>query len=310
MRRFVVVVAGRLALLVPVALLVVTLVFLLVHFVPGDPARLIVGENASEEAYQQMRARMRLDMPLAQQYVAFWREDILSGELGRDYVTNRPNMDRIRSRYPATLQLAVAAVLVVVAISIPLGITAATHRGGMLDGISTLVALLGISLPSFAVGPMLIFVFSYWLRLTPVSGNDTPMHLLLPALTLGFALSAVVTRMVRSSVIEELGEDYVRTARSRGLSERRVLYRHVLKNAMIPVVTVLGLQFGVLLAGAIVTEKIFGWPGIGDLLIDSINQRNYSLTQGCILIISLTYVVVNTATDLAYQWLDPRIAVE
>jgi peptide/nickel transport system permease protein len=310
MRRFVVVVAGRLALLVPVALLVVTLVFLLVHFVPGDPARLIVGENASEEAYQQMRARMRLDMPLAQQYVAFWREDILSGELGRDYVTNRPNMDRIRSRYPATLQLAVAAMLVVVAISIPLGITAATHRGGMLDGISTLVALLGISLPSFAVGPMLIFVFSYWLRLTPVSGNDTPMHLLLPALTLGFALSAVVTRMVRSSVIEELGEDYVRTARSRGLSERRVLYRHVLKNAMIPVVTVLGLQFGVLLAGAIVTEKIFGWPGIGDLLIDSINQRNYSLTQGCILIISLTYVVVNTATDLAYQWLDPRIAVE
>jgi ABC-type dipeptide/oligopeptide/nickel transport system permease component len=310
MKGLALIIARRLMLLVPVVLLVVTTVFLLVHLVPGDPARLIVGDNASEETYQMMRSRMRLDRPLLDQYVAFWREDILTGELGRDYVTNQPNIRRIMNRYPATIQLAVASLVIVVLVSVPLGIAAATHRGGLVDASSTLVALLGISLPSFALGPLLILLFSVALRLTPVSGSGDLRHLILPAATLGFALSAVVTRMVRSSVIEELGEDYVRTARAKGLSERRVLYKHVLKNSLIPVVTILGLQFGVLLAGAIVTEVIFSWQGVGSLLIESIFQRNYSLTQGCILMISITYVFVNTATDILYRWLDPRVTVE
>ena len=310
MPRILLILVRRLLLLIPVIFLVVTFVFLLVHLVPGDPARLIVGENASPEAYQEMRTRMRLDRPLLAQYVAFWREDILTGELGRDYVTNEPNVKRVMRRYPATLLLAVSALAVVVVISIPLGVTAATHRGGVVDAAASVVALLGVSLPSFALAPLLILLFAVKLRMLPVSGTGSPAHLVLPALTLGVALAAVVTRIVRSSVIEELGEDYVRTARAKGLSERRVLYKHVLKNSLIPVVTILGLQFGVLLAGAIVTEFIFSWPGVGQLLLESINQRNYSLTQSCILIIAITYVLVNTGTDLLYRWLDPRIRVE
>lgn len=310
MRGLLATIARRFLLLIPVVFLVVTLVFMLDHLVPGDPARLIVGESASQETYEAMRSRMRLDQPIASQYVAFWRDDILTGELGRDYYTNRPNIERILARYPATILLALAALAVVVVISIPLGIAAATHRGGPTDAAASLVALLGISLPSFALGPLLMLLFSITLRVTPVSGSGDLRHLILPAVTLGFALSAVVTRIVRSSVIEELGEDYVRTARAKGLAERKVLYKHVLKNSLIPVVTVLGLQFGVLLAGAVVTEVIFGWQGIGSLLIDSIFQKNYSLTQGCILIIAVTYVFVNTLTDLVYRWLDPRVTVE
>ena len=310
MPRFALILLKRLLLLLPVVFLVVTVVFLLVHLVPGDPARLIVGENAPQETYLAMRSRMRLDRPLLDQYAAFWTEDILTGELGRDYVTNEPNIDRVMRRYPATILLAVTALIVVVLISIPLGITAATHRGGLVDAVSSVVALLGVSLPGFALAPILILFFSVKLRLLPVSGTGSVAHLVLPAATLGFALAAIVTRIVRSSVIEELGEDYVRTARAKGLAEGRVLYKHVLKNSLIPVVTILGLQFGVLLAGAIVTEFIFSWPGIGSLLLESINQRNYSLTQSCILIIAITYVLVNTATDLLYRWLDPRIKME
>lgn len=310
MPRFLLILIRRVLLLIPVVFLVVTLVFLLVHLVPGDPARLIVGDNAPQETYLAMRQRMRLDLPLHEQYIAFWKEDILTGELGRDYLTNQPNIQRIARRYPATIELALAALVVVLCVSIPLGVTAATHRGGIVDAASTFVALLGVSLPSFALAPLLILFFSVKLRVTPVSGMDTARHLILPAITLGFALAAVVTRIVRSSVIEELGEDYVRTARAKGLPERVVLYKHVLKNSLIPVVTILGLQFGVLLAGAIVTEYIFSWQGVGSLLIESINQRNYSLTQSCLLIISITYVFVNTLTDLLYRWLDPRIKVD
>ncbi len=310
MPRFLLIVARRLLLLVPVIFLVVTFVFLLVHLVPGDPARLIVGENASQETYMDMRRRMRLDLPMHQQYLAFWREDILTGELGRVYITNEPNIRRVMRRYPATIVLAISALLVVIVVAVPLGVTAATHRGGIVDAISSVVALLGVSLPSFALAPLLILFFSVKMRWLPVSGPGSFRHLILPAVTLGFALAAVVMRIVRSSVIEELGEDYVRTARAKGLTEARVLYKHVLKNSLIPVVTILGLQFGVLLAGAIVTEYIYSWPGIGSLLLESINQRNYSLTQSCILIISITYVLVNTGTDLLYRWLDPRIKVE
>lgn len=295
--------------MIPVLWAVVTLVFLLIHVVPGDPARELVGENATEAQYQAARADLGLDKPLLSQYSDYWK-GIFQGKWGENPVTHQKVLDRIRARYPATIKLAIVALLFAIAISIPLGVTAATHRGSLVDSTSTLVALLGISLPSFALGPMLIFVFSVYMGLTPVSGAEETASIILPAVTLGAALSAILTRIVRSSVLEELEEDYVRTARAKGLPESRVIYKHVLKNGMIPVVTILGLQFGVLLAGAIITERVFSWPGIGSLLIDSINERDYKLTQGCILAIASTYVIVNTLTDIVYRFLDPRIKVE
>src|SRR5215472_13658979 len=301
--------ARRALLTLPVLWAVVTLVFLLIHIVPGDPARQLVGENATEAQYQAARADLGLDKPLLTQYGDYWR-GLARGDWGENPVTRQKVLSRIASRYPATIKLAMAALLLAIAVSIPLGVTAATHHGSLIDSLSTLVALLGISLPSFALGPMLILVFSVELGVTPVSGAGELASIILPAVTLGVALSAILTRIVRSSVLEELGEDYVRTARAKGLPERTVIYKHVLKNGLIPVVTVLGLQFGVLLAGAIITERVFSWPGVGSLLIDSISERDYKLTQGCILAIAATYVLVNTATDVFYRFLDPRIKVE
>lgn len=309
MRQIAFAIVRRLLILVPVLWAVVTLVFFLIHIVPGDPARLLVGENASEEQVQTVRTQLGLDKPLLTQYTDYWR-GLLKGDWGVNPLTRAPVLDRIKSRYPATIKLAVAALLVATLVSIPLGVTAATHRGTFIDSLSTLVALLGISLPSFALGPLLILLFSVELGITPVSGAGGLDNLILPAVTLGAALSAILTRIVRSSVLEELGEDYVRTARAKGLPERLVIYKHVLKNGLIPVVTVLGLQFGVLLAGAIITERVFSWPGVGSLLVDSISERDYKLTQGCILVIATTYVLVNTATDIFYRFLDPRIKVD
>lgn len=309
MREIAIALARRLVVVLPVMAAVVTLVFLLIHIVPGDPARQLVGENASEEQYQAARSELGLDKPLTTQYLDYWR-GLLGGDWGTNPVTKEPVLRRIAARYPATIRLALAAMLIATLISIPLGVTAATHRGSPVDSLSTLLALLGISLPGFALGPLFMLVFAVELGLTPVSGAGSAAHIILPALTLGAALSAILTRIVRSSVLEELGEDYVRTARAKGLPERRVLYKHVLKNGLIPVVTVMGLQFGVLLAGAIITERVFSWPGVGSLLIDSISERDYKLTQGCILVIAATYVVVNTLTDVLYRFLDPRIKVE
>ncbi|HWP44896.1 MAG TPA: nickel ABC transporter permease [Blastocatellia bacterium] len=309
MRRFATAVVRRLLVIVPVLWAVVTLVFLLIHLVPGDPARQLVGENATEQQYQQARAELGLDKPLMVQYADYWR-GLVRGEWGENPVTRQGVLERITARYPATIRLALASMLFAMLVSIPLGVTAATHRGSLIDSASTFVALLGISLPSFALGPLLILLFSVELGITPVSGAGGLDNLILPAVTLGAGLSAILTRIVRSSVLEELGEDYVRTARAKGLPERTVIYKHVLKNGLIPVVTVLGLQFGVLLAGAIITERVFSWPGVGSLLVDSINERDYKLTQGCILVIAATYVMVNTATDIVYRFLDPRIQVE
>ncbi|MGH9903921.1 MAG: ABC transporter permease, partial [Pyrinomonadaceae bacterium] len=245
--------------------------------------------------------------PIWQQYIDYWGA-LLRGDMGRSFRTDRPVIDLILLRYPATIELAVAALLVAVSIAIPLGVVAGKNRGRLLDNALSVVALVGISLPSFVVGPLLIYVFAVWLGVLPVSGRGDLSYLILPAVTLGAALSALLTRMVRSSVIEELGEDYVRTARAKGLSENKVVYKHVLKNGLIPVVTILGLQLGVLLAGAIITEKIFGWPGIGLLLVDDgIGKRDYRLVQGCVLVISVTYIVANTLTDVLYRRLDPRI---
>lgn len=212
--------------------------------------------------------------------------------------------------HPATIQLAVAALIVAVLIAIPLGVAAGRRRGTWKDNVLSVIALIGISLPSFLIGPLLVYLFAVQLRWLSVSGRAYPEDIILPAITLGAALSALLTRMVRSSVIEELNEDYVRTARAKGLSETKVVYKHVLKNGLIPVVTILGLQLGVLLAGAIITEKIFNWPGLGLLLIDEgIARRDYRLVQGCVLVISVTYIVANTLTDMLYRFLDPRIRV-
>jgi ABC-type dipeptide/oligopeptide/nickel transport system permease component len=306
MRGLAFAIVRRLLIVIPVMWAVVTLVFLLIHMVPGDPARQLVGENATEEQVQTVRAELGLDKPLLTQYTTYWG-DLLRGDWGENPLTKQSVLSRIQSRYPATIKLALASMFLATLLSIPLGVTAATHRGSLIDSGSTLVALLGISLPSFALGPMLMLLFSVELGITPVSGAGSLDSLILPAVTLGAGLSAILTRIVRSSVLEELGEDYVRTARAKGLPERTVIYKHVLKNGLIPVVTVLGLQFGVLLAGAIITERVFSWPGIGSLLVDSITERDYKLTQGCILVIAVTYVLVNTATDIAYRFLDPRI---
>jgi len=299
----------RLAFTIPVVFAVVTLVFFLIHLVPGDPVSLLLGPNATAEQYKQLQHELKLDEPLMTQYVDYWK-GMLHGDFGRNPITNQSVAERIAERYPATIELALAALFVAILISIPLGITSAVNHGKWIDSVSSVVALLGISLPNFALGPLMILLFAVTLRLLPVSGRGGLAHLILPAVTLGAALAAILTRMVRSSVLEELNEDYVRTARAKGLSERKVLYKHVLKNGLIPVVTILGLQFGILLAGAVITEKIFNWPGLGTLLIDEgINQRDYRLVQGCILMISLTYIFANTLTDIVYRFLDPRIKV-
>lgn len=295
--------------MLPVVWAVVTLVFLLIHLVPGDPVLSYLGERATPEQVAEMRHRFGLDLPLWQQYVNYWQQ-LLSGDLGVTFFDRRPVIDKILGRYPATIELALAALVVSVTLAIPLGVTAATHQGQLTDNVASVVALVGISLPNFALGPLMILLFAVKLRWLPASGIGGLSHLVMPAITLGAALAAILTRMVRSSVIEELGQDYVKTARAKGLVERLVIYKHVLKNGLIPVVTIVGLQVGVLLGGAIITEQIFNWPGLGTLTIEAIRARDYPLVQGCILAIALTYVFVNTATDLVYRLLDPRIKVE
>jgi len=316
----------RLLILLLVIWTVVSLVTLLIEMVPGDPATAILGEQATEEMRTQFRQKHGLDRPAFffsynaeegglrwhgadNRYVDYWRA-LLRGDMGRSFRTDRPVVELILSRYGATIQLALAALFVAVLIAIPLGVLAGTNRGRWLDSALSVVALVGISLPSFVIGPLFIYVFAVWLGWLDPSGRFGWSSIILPAVTLGAALSALLTRMVRSSVIEELGEDYVRTARAKGLGERTVVYKHVLKNGLIPVVTVLGLQLGVLLAGAIITEKIFNWPGLGLLLVDEgIGKRDYRLVQGCVLVISVTYIFANTLTDMVYRWLDPRIRV-
>ncbi|MFN7930520.1 MAG: nickel ABC transporter permease [Blastocatellia bacterium] len=301
--------AKRVALVLPVVWAVVTLVFLLIHIVPGDPVRNALGENSTEEQVAALKQKLGLDLPLAQQYGNYWK-GLLRGDFGTSLVSGEEVFEKIMSRYPATIELALAGLAVAILIAIPLGVTAGSHKGTWLDNVASVVSLLGISTPGFVLGPLLVYLFAIKLDLLPVGGRDGLENFLLPAITMGAALAAILTRMVRSSVIEELGEDYVRTARAKGLNERQVIYKHVLKNGLIPVVTVLGLQFGVLLAGAIITETIFSWPGIGRLTVDAINSRDYPMVQGCILLIALTYIIANILTDLAYRLLDPRIKVE
>jgi ABC-type dipeptide/oligopeptide/nickel transport system permease component len=311
MLTIILVVGRRLVLVLPVVWAVVTLVFLLIHIVPGDPARNALGENATEEQVIKLKQRLGLDLPLAQQYINYWR-GVLTGDLGVSLVNRSDRVfDKILERYPATIELALAGLAVAILISIPLGVAAGTNQGKAMDNIASVIALLGISTPGFVLGPLLVYLFAIKLDLLPVSGRYYGAeYRILPAITLGAALAAILTRMVRSSVIEELNEDYVRTARAKGLSERQVIYKHVLKNGLIPVVTVIGLQLGVLLAGAIITEVIFAWPGLGSLTIEAISARDYPMVQGCILMIALTYIIANILTDFAYRLLDPRIKIQ
>jgi len=291
---------------VPVLWLVVSVVFLLIHLVPGDPILQMLGEGAPAADIAATRHAYGLDAPLGQQYLHYWK-GVLHGDLGPSLRFNQSVSRLIVQRYPYTLQLTLAALLVAILISIPAGVRSAQRRGKWDDKLLSVVSLFGLSFPNFALGPILILFFSIELGLLPVSGSGTFAHLVLPAITMGSALAAILTRMVRTSMLEELGQDYIRTARAKGLAERAVVYRHALRNAMLPVLTVLGLQFGALLAGAIVTEKIFSWPGIGRLTIDAIGNRDYYLVQGCILAIGLTYVLVNFLTDLLYSVANPRI---
>ena len=296
----------RVLYMLPVVWLVVSLVFLLIHLVPGDPILQMLGEGAPVTDVQAARHAYGLDLPLGRQYLNYCR-GVLRGDLGPSLRFNQNVTHLIAQRYPYTLQLTLAALVVAILLSVPAGVHSAQRRNRWDDRLISVVSLFGLSFPNFALGPILILFFAIFLGWLPVSGSGSVAHLALPAITMGGALAAILTRMVRTSMLEELGQDYIRTARAKGLSERTVVYGHALRNAIIPVITVLGLQFGALLAGAIVTETIFSWPGIGRLTVQAISNRDYYLVQGCILAIGLTYVAVNFLTDLLYSVANPRI---
>lgn len=295
----------------PVLWVVVTVVFLMIHLVPGDPIVQMLGEGATAADVAGLRHAYGLDVPLGTQYVRYW-SGLLHGNLGQSLRLHDSVLHLILQRYPYTLALTLAAMLIGVGLAIPAGVAAARRANRWEDHAIGFASLAGLSFPNFALGPILILVFSIDLAMLPVSGagvgaGDFLRHLVLPAVTLGSGLAAILTRMVRTSMLEELGQDYIRTARAKGLSENVVVYRHALRNALNPVLTVIGLQFGSLLAGAIVTETIFSWPGLGRLTLSAISNRDYALVQGCILAIGLSYVLVNLVTDSVYALADPRM---
>src|SRR5215469_7426873 len=288
---------------------ILTMVFFMIHIVPGDPVLQMLGQDARAEDLTQLRHSLGLDQPLSVQYVRYF-EGLARGDWGRSLRFSAPVRPIVLERFPATLELSLAALAVCIAIAIPAGVFSARRRGSAADRATSFLTLLGLSVPNFALGPLLILFFSIEIGWLPVSGRGGIAHLILPAATLGAALAAILTRMVRGSMIEELSSDYVRTARAKGISESAVLFRHAFPNALIPVITILGLQFGSLLAGTIVTETIFSWPGIGRLAVQAINARDYPLLQGCILLIAVSYVIVNLLTDLIYAMVDPRVRLQ
>lgn len=296
----------RLAQVVPTALLAATLVFALVHLVPGDPVEMMLGEGARTADVEALRSELGLDRPLLEQYGRFLG-GLVRGDLGTSLHSGRPVTAVLLERFPATAQLALASLLVALALSLPLGTLAALHRDGAVDHLARLFALVGVSMPAFWLGPMLILLLAIRWDLLPVSGRAGLASLVLPAITLGAGITGLLTRMVRAALADELARPYLLAARARGLGGAAVVARHALKNALVPVVTVIGLQFGALLTGAVITETIFSWPGLGRLLIESIRLRDYPVLQGAVLLVAVTYLAVNLATDVAYAWLDPRI---
>ena len=290
----------RVLLAIPVIAGVTILVFFVIHLVPGDPVQMMLGDNASTADIEELRTALGLNDPLPLQFKNFI-VSIFDGNLGRSIMTRRPVMESIRERIPSTIMLAFGALAVALTIAVPIGTISAWKRNSAIDGISRIISLLGISVPNFWLGPMLIIIFYIKLSLFSISG------IMLPAITLGAGMAAITTRMIRSTLIDVMAENYVTTAKSKGLSNAVIMIKHALKNALLPVVTIVGLQFGALLSGAIIVETIFSWPGIGMLTIEAITRRDYPMVQGCILVISCCYVFINLLTDIAYGILDPRI---
>jgi peptide/nickel transport system permease protein len=297
---------GRVLSAAVVVLGVSCMVFLLIHIVPGDPVEVMLGESARPADREALRHALKLDRPvlvqLKDQYAG-----LLRGDLGTSLHSKRPVVEMVSERLGSTFMLAVSALIVAVAVAVPLGVMAALRQGTLWDFGAMGLSMLGVSIPNFVAGPLLILVFSLGLGWFPVSGQDNFLSIVLPAITLGTAMAAILSRMIRSTLLETLGEDYVRTARAKGLSDAQVVVRHALYNASLPIITLVGLQLGTLLGGAVITEMIFAWPGVGQLTIESIQRRDYPLLQACVLTISLAYVVINTVTDLVYAWVDPRI---
>ena len=282
------------------------LVFVLIHLVPGDPVEVMLGETASAADRESLRRQLGLDQSLVHQFVVFL-EGLMKFDLGVSLHSKRPIVDVLAERIPATVELATASLLVALALALPLGVIAAMRRGSGWDLGAMGFAMLGVSIPNFVMGPLLILVFAVWLKWLPVSGREEWGALILPALTLGTAMASILSRMIRAALLEVLGEDYIRTARAKGLREVEVVIHHALRNATLPVITVVGLQLGTLLGGAVITEIVFSWPGVGQLTIESIQRRDYPTLQASVLVISVAYVAVNTLTDILYAWLDPRV---
>jgi len=288
---------------------ITTLVFLLIHLVPGDPIEVMLGETARSADREALRLALGLDLPVMQQWLQYLI-NISHFDLGESLHSKQAVSQLLMERLPATAILSIVSLIIAIVIALPLGILAAVYKDSIWDRFAMVTAMLGVSIPNFVMGPLLILIFALWLGWFPVSGREGIASLVLPSLTLGTALAAILSRMVRASMLEVLQEDYVRAARARGLTELRVLGLHALRNAALPVVTILGMQLGALLAGAVITETIFAWPGIGQLMIESIQKRDYPVVQACVLLISFTYVLVNLVTDFTYVALDPRVKLD
>ena len=287
---------------------VMTIVFMLIHIVPGDPVEVMLGESAQVADREALRETLGLNLPLFTQWVNYIN-GLLHLDLGTSLHSKRPVIDVLTERIPATSLLAGTSILIALIIALPLGVLAAVRKGSIWDRLAMTFSMLGVAIPNFWMGPILILVFSLWLGWFPVSGDDQMLSLVLPAVTLGTALAAILSRMIRASLLEVFNEDYIRAAYARGLLPSTVIWKHALKNAALPVVTILGMQLGALLAGAVITETVFSWPGVGQLTIDAIQKRDYPVIQSCVLLISLSYVFINLLTDLAYAWLDPRVSL-
>lgn len=299
----------RAVLFIPSVFGVITLVFFLIHLIPGDPVEVMMGETAMGSDKERLRKELRLDLPLFQQYYLYL-SDLAKGDLGTSFSFQEPVTRVVARRVPATLKLALGGMAVALVLSFPLGLVAASRSDSLVDRAAVLLASLGISMPNFWLGPMLILLFSINLNLLPVSGMAGTASFILPSLTLGAGMASILVRILRASLLETLRKDYVNTARAKGLSEAKVVAKHALTNALIPVITVVGLQWGGLLSGSLITETIFAWPGLGRLTVSAIFARDFPLVQGCILTIALGYVVVNLITDILYCVADPRIRVK
>jgi len=292
--------------IIPILLSVATIVFFLIHVIPGDPVDLIVGEQALTTDKARIASELNLDKPVIVQYGIFLK-GLVTGDWGRSLFDRRPVLTQLKERFSATALLAFTAMFIAVLVAIPMGVLAAVKRNSFWDSASMFIALVGISVPNFWLGPVLILLFSVYIGILPIAGGGSLSSIILPSITLGAALAAMLSRMTRASMIEEIKSEYITTARAKGISERKIIFKHAFKNALNPIITIVGLQVGALLAGTVITEKIFSWPGIGSLLMDSIGRRDYPVVEGCILLISFSYVIINMSVDLLYRFFDPRV---